>query len=258
MTVTTTPAPRAALVLSNEDYHGVAHDPVRARMLDAPDSLVIPYSVQPVAQVARVLAIRERLVESDQLSTGQLLLRSPYETGKFEFADEAIESFVKAKYYHLASIAAHLGASSIKFVKVEIEHGNSLAEAGLAAPLKFLNADGKFAKSIKNDLESRFEASTQLQGKSIDVENARAFMADRRMSSDPDVSGLIDLCATGNPPRKHRVKINGLREASRSLTAGLALTAELRMKLGGSGMFKQAAESLNSIEVTTEITWPER
>src|SRR5690606_18894004 len=106
-------------------------------------------------------------------------------------------------YYHLASIAARLGASSIKFVKVEIEQEKSDIAGKLKADVKVAKLEGEFAQSIKNRLEERFEAATELGGKDVDVEDARRFMLERRLSNDPDVSGLIDLCATGNPVRTH-------------------------------------------------------
>lgn len=248
-------APRAAIVVTDQDYYRISSDPRRAHLLDAPDSLVIPYSARPTAQIERVLRVRQHLIVGDQLSPGQLLLRDPYSATKYAYADEAIETFVKEKYYNLAAIAAHLGASSIAFVKVEVEHDKSTAEGGFAAKIKGLTPEVKAARHLENRLEGRFEASTQLDGKAINVDAARTFMRERRMARDPDVVGLIDLYATGSRLRKHRVKVNGLRESTRSFQAGLDLTAGLGLALGG-GTFVQAAESIKSVEVTTEIDWP--
>lgn len=141
-------------------------------------------------------------------------------------------------------------------MKVEIEQNKSDVAGDLKANVKVAKADAKLAHSIKNRLEGRFEAATDLAGRPADVEAARAFMLDRRLSTDPDVLGLIDLCAANNPVRTHRVKINGLRESTRNFKAGLELTTSLGMKLGGGGLFTRAAESISSIEVTTEIAWP--
>jgi len=251
-----TPAPRVAIVVSDRTYRDISNDDRRAYLLDAPDSLVVPYSANPVAQIDRVVAVREQLIARDLMVTDQLLVRNPYDLTAYEFADDAIETFVKAKYYLLATIAAHLGATSIKFVKVEIEQDKSDSADEFKVDVKVVNADAEFARSIKNRLEGRFEATTDLGGKPVDVEAARAFMLERSMSTDPDVRGLIDLCAAGNPLRTHRVKINGLRESTRSFKAGLELTTKLDMKFGGGGLLKRAAESISSIEITTEIAWP--
>lgn len=256
MSEQSTPAPRVAIVVTDKTYRHIANDDRRAHLLEAPDSLVVPYSADPVAQVERVVALRAQFIDRDLMVSDQLLVRNPYDVTAYEFADDAIETFVKAKYYHLASIAAHLGASSIKFLKVEIEQEQSDIAGRLKADVKVAKADGDFARSIKNRLEGRFEAATELGGKPVDVEEARKFMMERRLSNDPDVLGLIDLCATGNPVLTHRVKINGLRESTRTFKAGLELTTKLDMKLGGSALFTRAAESISSIEVTTEITWP--
>lgn len=251
-----TPAPRVAVVVADRTYRAIATDERRAHLLDVPDSLVIPYAAEPVAQVERVLQVRDQLISRDLMATDQLLVRNPYDASAYEFADEAIETFVKAKYYHLASIAAHLGASSIKFLKIEIDQERSDTSGDLKANVKVTRADVKFARSMKNRLEGRFEAATDLAGKQVDIEAARLFMLERHLSRDPDVKGLIDLCASGNPVRKHRVKMNGLRESARSLKAGLDLTTNLGVKLGGGAHFTRAAESISSIEVTTEIGWP--
>lgn len=249
------PAPRVAVVVSDRTYRNIANDERKAYLLETPDSLVVPYSADPVAQAKRVVAVREQLIDRDLMATDQLLVRNPYDPTSYEYADDALETFVKAKYYHLASIAAHLGASSIKFLKVEIEQDKSDTAGDLKANVKVTKADAKFARTIKNRLEGRFEAATDLAGKPVDVEAARAFMLERRLANDPDVLGLIDLCAAGNPVRTHRVKMNGLRESTRSLKAGLELTTNLGMKLGGGGLFTRAVESISSIEVTTEIVW---
>lgn len=250
------PAPRVAIIVSDRAYRDISNDDHRAHLLEDPDSLVVPYSAAPVAQVERVSYLREHLIARDLMATDQLLVRNPYDIAAYEFADDAIETFVKAKYYHLASIAAYLGASSVKFVKVEIEHEKSDSSGSAKVDVKVAKVDAQFARSVKNRLEGRFEAATDLGGKPVDVEAARAFMIERRLSSDPDVLGLIDLSATGNPVRTHRVKINGLRESTRTFKAGLELTTRLDMKPGGGGLFTRAAESISSIEVTTEIVWP--
>lgn len=256
MSKLSTLAPRVAVVVADRTYRAIATDEKRAHLLDVPDSLVVPYSAEPVAQVERVHTVRDQLISRDQMATGQLLVRNPYDFTAYAFADEAIETFVKAKYYHLASIAAHLGASSIKFLKIEIDQEKSDSSGDLKANVKVARAAAKFARSMKNRLEGRFEAATDLTGKQMDVEAARAFMMERNLSNDPDVVGLIDLCTTGNSVRTHRVKINGLRESTRNLKAGLDLTTNLGMNLGGGGHFTRAAESISSIEVTTEISWP--
>lgn len=250
------PLPRVAIVVADKTYRTIANDERRAQLLDDPDSLIVPYSADPVTQIERVTTLRKHLNARDLMATDQLLVRNPYDIAAYAFADDAIETFVKAKYYHLASIAAHLGASSIKFVKVEIEQEKSDIAGKAKADVKIAKVDGEFARSMKNRLEGRFEAETALDGKPVDVEGARAFMLERRLSNDPDVSGLIDLSATGNPVRTHRVKINGLRESTQTFKAGLELTTKLDMKHGGSGLFTRAAESISSIEVTTEIAWP--
>lgn len=251
-----TPLPRVAIVVTDKTYRDIKNDDRRADLLEAPDSLVVPYSADPGVQVERVVAVREHLIARDLMAVDQLLVRNPYDVAAYEFADDAIETFVKAKYYHLASIAAHLGASSIKFVKVEIQQEKSDIAGRVKADVKVAKVDGEFARSIKNRLEGRFEAATVLGGKPVDVEEARKFMLERRLSNDPDVLGLIDLCATGNPVRTHRVKVNGLRESTQTFKTGLELTTKLDMKLGGSALFTRAAESISSIEVTTEIAWP--
>ncbi len=249
------PAPRVAVVVSDRTYRNIANDERMAYLLETPDSLVVPYSAAPVAQAERVVAVREQLIDRDLMATDQLLVRNPYDPTSYEYADDALETFVKAKYYHLASIAAHLGASSIKFLKVEIQQDKSDAAGDLKANVKVAKADAKFARTIKNRLEGRFDAATDLAGKPVDVEAARAFMLERRLANDPDVLGLIDLCAVGNPVRTHRVKMDGLRESTRSLKAGLELTTNLGIKLGDGGLFTRAVESISSIEVTTEIVW---
>lgn len=249
------PAPRVAVVVSDSNYRSIANDERRASLLETPDSLVVPYSVDPVAQVERVAAMREQLVARDLMAIDQLLVRNPYDRTSYEYADNALEVFVKAKYYHLASIAAHLGATSIKFLKVEIEQDRSDVAGDLRVRAKVARADAKFASSVKGRLEGRFEAETELAGKRVDVEAARSFMLERNLATDPDVRGLIDLCAVGNRLRMHRVKVNGLRESTRSLQAGLELTTNLSMDIGGGGQFTRAAESISSIEVTTEISW---
>lgn len=256
MSKSTIPDPRAVAVVADRTYRAIESDENRAYLLDDPDSLIVPYSAEPVAQVERVLSVREQLMLRDRMVTGQLLLRNPYDVSAYEFADDAIETFVKAKYYHLASLAAHLGASSIKFVKIDIDQNKFASSAGIRAHAKVVKADGKFNRDMKNRLEGRFEAETFLAGKEVDVEAARSFMVERHLANDPDVQGLIQLFATGNPVRRHKVKINGLRESARSLKAGLSLTTSLDIELDGAGNLSRASESISSIEVTTEISWP--
>lgn len=244
------------VVVDDKTYRDINNDDRRVHLLDDSDSLIVPYSTDPKFQVKRVTAVRQHLLGQDLIATNQLLIRNPYDTNAYELADDAIEAFAKAKYYHLAAIAARLGASSIKFTKVEIEQEKADSTGTFTAGVKAAKVDGEFTRSFKNRLEGRFEAVTALAGKHADAEEARRFMVERRLTNDPDVSGLIDLCATGNPLRTHRVKINGLRESTLTFKAGLELTAKLDLPLGGSGLFNRAAESISSIEVTTEISWP--
>lgn len=256
MTVNPLAAPRVAVIVSDRTYRSLSNDEQRARILQDPDSIVIPYSAEPVVQAERVSKVRDSLAARDLLAPGQLLVRNPYDMSAYEFADDAIEAFVKAKYYHLASIAAHLGAASIEFVKVEVEHEAAAHTGRGRAKIKAVGFDARLARSVKSRIEGRFEATTDLGGKAVDVEAARAFAIERRLSNDPDVMGLIDLSTTGNPLRAHRVSINGLRESTRTLKAGLDLTVQLEMEVGGGAAFKRAVQSISSIEITTEIVWP--
>ena len=255
MTEIVTALPPAAIVVADKAYRAIASDPLRVHLLDAPDSLVVPYSAEPVARAESVLAVRDKLIARDMLNVDQLLVRNPYDVSAYTPADDAVETFVKAKYYHLASIAGLLGATSVKFVKVEIEQEKSDFLTKVKSDMKAVTGAADVGQSVKKNLEGRFDASTEYVGKEADVAGAREFMIARRLMNDPDVVGLIDLCATGNPLRKHRVKINGLRESTNTLKAGFDLAVALQVPMTTGGNFTRAVESISSIEVTTEITW---
>lgn len=252
------PLPPAAIVVDDKTYREIANDPSRVHRLDAPDSLVIPYSAEPVARPDAIIAVRNKLIDRDLLAINQLLVRNPYDVASYASAETAIEAFVKAKYYHLASIAALLGASSIEFVKVEIEKEKSDLLGKVKAELKLVKGSSDVGHSLKKRLENRFEAKTELGGRAANVDAARAFMLERRLSNDPDVVGLIDLCSTGNPLQKHRMKVNGLLESAKTLKAGMDLAVALGTPDGVSASFSRAVESISSIEVTTVIAWEHR
>lgn len=258
MNTAVVPLPPAAIVVDDKTYREIASDPSRVHRLEAPDSLVIPYSAEPVARPDAIIAVRNKLIDRDLLVMNQLLVRNPYDVASYSSADDAIEAFVKAKYYHLASIAALLGASSIEFVKVEVEKNKSDLVGKAKADLKLMKGSADVGHSLKKLLDNRFEAKTELGGRTADIDAARAFMLERRLSNDPDVVGLIDLCSTGNPLQKHRMKVNGLLESAKTLKAGLELAAAIDTPAGVSASFSRAVESISSIEVTTVIAWEHR
>ena len=91
------PRPRSVLVADDHLYREIAQSPEHVALLEDPEAMVVPYSARPEGNEIEVMAIRDLLVASDQLVSGALLVKDPYENDRYAFADDAVESFASAK-----------------------------------------------------------------------------------------------------------------------------------------------------------------
>lgn len=244
--------PRSVVVVNDATYQAMKRDPGSVDLLSDPDSLVLPYSAdRDSATAARV---REILEEADHLDVGTLLVRNPYESESYTLADEAVEVFTGTKYQVLAKVAGLLGATSVKFVEAKVDVDRSSSSGTAKGTVKVVKADASVERDWEHRITSDITAEYNFDGGDPDLGAARAYLSEKKLRTDHDLSSLIELRDGPNPLRKRVVTLNATRESDKSLKAALKLANSGPIKVADIGAgFRHSVESLRKVELVTEI-----
>lgn len=248
--------PRTVLVVNDADYLDIASDPNDVTLLGQRDALIVPYAANPQFFAREVNRVRDLLDDAGQLAPGTLLIKSPYDSTSYSFADAAIEDFTRAKYDAIGLTAGLLGATRVEFIDVTVERTDHSWVASLGAPIKYFAAEAKAKREVKERVKRRIAGTLEFAGGNPDISGARAYLKRRQLSSDPQLNELIDLRSSSNVTR-YEVAFSGAREAEANLSAALDLAGAgpvKGLKIGAS--FVRSVSSASEIEIELRITFP--
>lgn len=249
--------PRTVLVVNDADYLNLASNPKEVALLGQRDALIVPYAANPEFFPQQVRRVRELLDEAGQLAPGALLIKSPYDSTTFSYADAAIEDFTNAKYNAVGRIAGLLGATRVSFVNATVERTDRSWSASLGAPAKFFTGEAKAKREVTQRIKKRITGEMTFAGGTADVVEARAFMQLTQLSSDPQLNSLVELRSGASPVESYKMTFSGAKEADANFSAALNLAgagAIKNLKIGAS--FVQTVSTAREVEIELSITFP--
>lgn len=248
--------PRSVLIASDGDYSDLAQDPESVLLLDDVDAMVIPYSTNALSNVAETAMIRDVLQAAGQLVPGDLLIKNPYETARYELAEHAIDTFASAKYHVLANVARVLGAREVRFIEAKVDIGTRKwdADAKVKAPVAVVDAN--ISNEVTDKLKQRLEGLMTFPGGTPAPEDALDYLRRRNLSNDQQLRDLIEMRTGVNPISSYKMTFSGTRESAANLKSALKIANSTPVKAVSIGpAFSRSAESISDIELTTEITF---
>jgi hypothetical protein len=244
--------PQSVVVVNDATYEAIERDRETVDLLTDPDSLVLPHSANNDSATAA--KVRQILEEADRLHVGALLVRNPYEPESYTLADEAVEVFTGTKYQILAKVAGLLGAKRVKLLEAKVEVDRSSASGTARGTVKVVESDGSVERNWADRITSNITAEYGFDGGDPDLEAARAYLYEKKLHTDHDLSSLIELRDGPNLLRKRKVTLNATRESDKSLRAALKLANSGLIKVASIGAeFRHSVESLRKVELVTEI-----
>ena len=244
--------PRSVLVVPNALYLDLSQDPDRVALLEDVDAMILPYSATPQINESHVAMVRTALEDAGQLTSGSLLIKNPYDASRYEFAEFAIEAFAGAKYHALANVARLLGAKEIHFIEAKVDQNKVNHDGSAKVKTPAVNAD----LDLSSEVTKRLEGQMKFPGSAPDPEEALAYLARRFLSNDQHLRDLIEMRTGSNLISDYKMALNGTRESAANLKSGLSLAKALpATSIQFAGAFTRTAESISSIEITTEITF---
>ena len=161
----------------------------------------------------------EKLGAKALLHTGSVLLQSPFDPDDYEKIESAEEHFARLKLYHFTHLCQLLGARRVTVEQLEIssEKGTDVVQLDGAAP--GVLATGKLKMEETQRLRRQFSMSTQFAGSSADVNAARSYLAQHRLSGDQIVASMVELAASANRVTSQRVHLHLSDETRRNIDA---------------------------------------
>jgi hypothetical protein len=250
--------PRSVLVVRDDHYIRMLGDPNALPLINDVDAMVVPYSHRPEVHEGQVSTVRKLLQSSGQLVAGALLIKNPYESGRYEQADHALETFASAKYHAMAEVARLLGARDVSFVEAKIENtvsgwngGNKLKVPGLA------RGQGSIEREVKKNVKGKLDLRLQFPGSAPDPVQASAYLVQHNLQHDPRLQSLVRMRTGDNLVRLYEMTLNGTMESAANVKSALniASAGPIRDQVTLGGTFIKTAKSIMSIEITTVITF---
>lgn len=246
--------PRSILVADARMYRQIAHDSDDVALLEDLDAAIVPYSGRPEVNEQQILTVRDALSAAGQLIPGTLLIKNPYETTNYEFAEQAIESFASAKYHALANTARLLGAREIHFIEAKTSSNTSNSTGGAKVKIPAGAGQADITKDLTKKLEERLEGLMKFPGAEPAPQEALDYLRRRNLSGDQQLKDLVEMRTGANLISEYKMTLSGTRESTANFKSALKIANAGPVKavdIGGS--FTRTAETINSIEVTTEI-----
>ncbi|WP_157155715.1 hypothetical protein [Diaminobutyricimonas sp. LJ205] len=232
----------------------ITQDPDSVELLEDLDAMVIPFSSKAEGNELQVASIRQVLLATGQLVSGALLIKNPYETESYEFAEQAIETFAAAKYHHFANVARLLGARQVRFVQARVERVSANWAGSLKARVSPGGGEAEASKEVIKNLEDRLEGQMKFPGSDPAPEEALEHLRRRNLSNDQQLKALVEMRTGTNLISDYRMTLSGTRESDANLQSALKIAnsgAVKAVEIGAS--FSKAAKSISSVEITTEI-----
>lgn len=249
--------PRSVLVVEDNFYHRLASDPDDISLLEDRDAMIVPYSAKPDFHHSVVNALRDMLLDSGQLIPGALLVKNPYETASYEFAEHAVESFASAKYHALANTARLLGAREVRFLEAKASSTTMRAGGSAKAKVAVVDVNADATQELAKKLGERLEGHLTFPGSDPSTDEATAYLQRRNLANDQQLKDLIEMRTGRNPIQAYQMTLSGTRESTAALKSALKISAAAPIKavIDIGATFSRTAESMSNIEIVTEIVF---
>ncbi|NUP41405.1 MAG: hypothetical protein HOY76_31365 [Streptomyces sp.] len=241
---------RVILVLTDEDARTGRRDAALVDYFDNDEAAVvtIPGALGLDDPLIRQLSAQNRL------QAGELLVQSPYNPSRYEFADSAVAEFAVAKFMLISRVCQFLGATSVTVdnVVARTRDERILTESSGGTVVQSGSLGTEYA--LGTSVRERLEVHDTFPGGPADVDGARKLLAQAGLTGDATLESVIDMRANGNRLTKREIKLSLTQEAHHNLHVA-AKYSGLKMVRLSSGFTRQVSENVDVVLQAT-ITFP--
>lgn len=225
-------------------------------LLEDLEAMIVPFSDEPQTNKSQVDLVREVLAREGKLVSGVLLIKNPYDTDGYEFAEHAVETFASAKYHHLANVARVLGAKEVQFVEAKIERADANTQGAVKVKLPGGGGDSNVSRDVSKRLEQRLAGQMEFPGSDAAPDVASAYIQNHNLSNDHQFTALVEMRTGLNPLSRYKMTLSGTREAEANLRSALRIASAGPVEAAEIGVdFSRTVKAISSVEITTEITF---
>ncbi|MFN3129340.1 hypothetical protein [Roseibium sp.] len=161
------------------------------------------------------------------LTPGTALIQSPYKRGVYARLDEAVPKFSVERATIFSLFCALLGAKSVQFDKLSLITSDSYCEADLSLGTQVLSIDStnklKLSRRDFRNIASKLSIIDKYNPEFRNIEKARDLIIDRRLTSDPVMSSMLEAAQIGCSMSSRRAQINLSQETRISQKAVIRL-----------------------------------
>jgi hypothetical protein len=193
----------AALVVTAADKRVLTADTQLVGLLNNSNVAVVDI---PVADDGPWADLAERLDELGLLESPTLALRDPYDADRYFRADDLSVELIRAKQSCYQILCKLLGARtvSVESVTKHTYTGGKRLKVGGSATIKGVGVKAKIAPEADDSKVTiqRVELQQENLGDLADIAAAEAFMRDRQLAWDRDLTHLIETVRYAHNPTK--------------------------------------------------------
>jgi hypothetical protein len=247
--VTRAPELRRWLLAIHRDDYNEARS-TNPQLLVHPFTTVVPVPLRmPWTEVPELLAVEDRL------QPGTLLVRNPWNGGRWIEATTAPEQLSVARFNRFAAVCQQLGACNLAVQELREVTDTGKVTAQLNLRAKALDGQGQDSSDRLDRLAASIRATWSWRTGALDIAAAARLAEEAGLADDPMIDGLIRQRRSPiNPLDAHELELDVNTEARRELTAALELQTVLgRLGPALAGTFELIRSHSQQVRLTVEL-----
>lgn len=242
---------RVLMVLTEEAARLARRDPDLQDLLDNPEAMLL--TIPPAHTKAPPGSVLDRLRQSNRLRPGALLVQSPFDVNHYEAADRALADFAVAKFMLLTRLCSLLGATKVTTEHVNSERRKTTTKGKAAGKGKVADAHATLDHDLVDSVKSRLQLTDEFKGGPPQIDAARAFLRERSLEYDEELSSLVALREADNSLSSRQISISLTRDSTENLKIAAKFTALKIVTVNAE--FEHQVEEQLEVSVTASVTF---
>lgn len=246
---------RVILVVSEQDLRELEYDASedkQSRELLYKDSISLINIDSLTDTLEDDILLKQLNSSGDLLSSGNLLVQSPYNFSEYFETSKAYYGLARKKWDIFTNLWGYLGAKEASVNLKEIQIINSNDQLGISGAWNKLGlgAQGEKDASKKVKQEMNLKKNWKTQGKLM-PDKAREYIRKYQwLFSDYEFEAIIDQCELGNPPDQSYT-MNVTKESQTNLKLALNLNIPPSVKLNVD--FSRVRNEIHDFTLATDV-----
>lgn len=209
-------------------------------------------------------SIKDNILSSGPIFLNDVLLKHPFEEGKYVKIEESEILIIKSKLNIIKELCSSLGATSIKSSVHILETKNLNKKNSVDGGSSYINVNSE--TEISNSKKSKYEQEIIDETEFIKPMNfsieetyssAKDIAEKYNLNNDPDIKSLLTLMdpqRKGSILKRQIVKFNASSEINNLFEISASLKSS-PIDLGLSANFYKTIEQINTLQITLDVTF---